>query len=144
MEASYPTQLRRRQAYSIKYVQFSTELWTPNVMETWRDRLKQALREKERSMRDVSMKAGLSEGYLAGILQDGDGQRDPSIEAVIAIANEVGVTLSWLMDDVNLTVSEARVLRLLKALGPRQQEALLQAAEAMLPPASARHPESAT
>ena len=84
-------------------------------------------------MRDVSLRTGFSEGYVVSILQECDGQRDPSVEAIIKIAAEVGVSLAWLLDGVELTGSAAKLLRSFSELEPDQQDALQALADTMKP-----------
>lgn len=62
----------------------------------WRDRLKQRLTETGRSMRDVSLKAGLGPNFTYDILVKG---REPSIQNLIAVASELNVSMAYLMGE---------------------------------------------
>lgn len=60
------------------------------------DRLKKIVDESGRSHRSISLAAGLAPGTLSDILKNFD--RSPSVASVTALANTLGVSVSWLID----------------------------------------------
>lgn len=62
----------------------------------WRDRLHERLTETGRSMRDVSMKAGLGPNYVQQILTNGG---DPTIRNLMAVASELDTSVSYLIGE---------------------------------------------
>lgn len=55
----------------------------------WRWRLEAALADNGRTMRDVSLRAGLSPGYVFSIIKG----KDPTVERLVAILDEIGADL---------------------------------------------------
>ncbi len=64
---------------------------------TWRDRLQERITAHGRSMRSVSLQAGLSANFLHEILTKG---RDPSVGNLVAVASELDTTVAYLIDGV--------------------------------------------
>ena len=64
--------------------------------ETWRDRLQALVDASGRSMRDVSLGAGLSAGYLHSVLQDG---KDPTMRSLVLVMQELGAPVGSLFED---------------------------------------------
>ena len=62
---------------------------------TWRDRLQERITAHGRSMRSVSLKAGLSANFLHEILTKG---RDPSLRNLMAVASELGTSVAFLIE----------------------------------------------
>jgi transcriptional regulator with XRE-family HTH domain len=90
--------------------------------ETWRDRLSKAVSDSGKSMRAVSLAAGLGPGYVHSILKD---EKDPTIENLIAVANATGVSLSYLLYGFEVSPETEEVLQLLESR-PGQRSAILQ------------------
>lgn len=63
-------------------------------MVTWRDRIKGLIKERELSMKSLSLKAGLSESAVRDAVTRG---RDPSIDNFVKIAEALGVSPVWLL-----------------------------------------------
>lgn len=64
-------------------------------MIAWRHRLKQLLKDRpDLSMKGLSLKAGLNETAVRDALVR---EREPSVEAFIAISNAAGVSPGWLL-----------------------------------------------
>lgn len=62
----------------------------------WRDRLHERLTATGRSMRDVSLKAGLGPNFVHEVISKG---KEPGIQNLIALADELGVSMSYLMGE---------------------------------------------
>ncbi len=94
------------------------------AMETgdWRARLETALKKSGKSKRAVSLAAGLGAGYMHSILAEG---KDPTIDNLIAVCNEVGISLSAVLYGYDLTAENEEILRLLQASSPAAREGLL-------------------
>lgn len=66
----------------------------------WRIRVERAVSEDGRSLRDISLAAGLSHGYLHGILRDG---KEPTLDRFVRICQELGVSLSYALLGADVT-----------------------------------------
>lgn len=77
-------------------------------------------------MREVSIAAGLSEGYLHGILKDG---KDPTIGRLVAICDQLDVTVSYVLYAVEMSRNAQTLLRLYSELSEDQRKHLLLLAE---------------
>ncbi len=64
-------------------------------MTEWRIRLKQELEARNISMRSLSLKLGTNESLLRDMINRG---HDPSIETLAQICDELGISLSRLID----------------------------------------------
>lgn len=65
----------------------------PGMSETWRDRLKQELKRQDISLRQLSIKVGLSDGFAKILLKR---ETQPSVKNFFAIADALGVSPVWL------------------------------------------------
>ena len=63
---------------------------------TWRVRLAAAVEESSMSMREASIAAGLSDGYVHGILKDG---KEPTITKLMALAAVLNIRVSFLIGE---------------------------------------------
>lgn len=59
---------------------------------SWRIRIETAVSKDKRSLRDISLAAGLSHGYLHGILRD---DKEPTLDRFIRICAELDVSLAY-------------------------------------------------
>ncbi|MGY6704918.1 helix-turn-helix domain-containing protein [Roseinatronobacter sp.] len=91
------------------------------MQETWRDRLQDQLRRDGRSMREVSLAAELSAGYLHGILKDG---KDPTIDRLAAIAKAMNVSLAFILVGLDVTPETEQVVQALQR-DPDRRDAIL-------------------
>ncbi|MEY1555300.1 helix-turn-helix domain-containing protein [Yoonia sp. R2331] len=66
----------------------------------WRGRLEAAVERDGRSMRDISLAARLSHGYLHGILRD---NKEPTLDRFIRICKELDVSLSYALLGAEIT-----------------------------------------
>lgn len=64
-------------------------------MEDWRDRLKRLIEERGLNMKQLSLAAGLGETAVRDMLQK---VTSPRIDTVLAIADQLGITLTELME----------------------------------------------
>jgi len=90
--------------------------------ETWRDRLTAALIEQKKSMRQVSLDAGLGPGYVHSILKGG---KDPTIDLLLKVCEAAEVSLPWVISGVNVTPEVEALLAELSAADPVQRRAML-------------------
>jgi transcriptional regulator with XRE-family HTH domain len=88
----------------------------------WRDRLRMALDNSGKSMRAVSIAAGLGENYLHSILGEG---KEPSIDRLMKIADTLNISLAWLLYGIEIGPQEERLLRLYAKLPEQQRRAIL-------------------
>lgn len=70
--------------------------------DSWRTRLEEVLEKDKRSMREVSIAAGLSPGYLHGILRD---DKEPTLDRFIKICRELNVSLAYMLMGLNITAA---------------------------------------
>lgn len=75
----------------------------------WRDRLIEAVNADGRSMQDISLAAGLSHGYVHGILKDG---KEPTLDRFLRICSEVGISYSQALMGADMTPEAERLLEL--------------------------------
>ncbi len=75
--------------------------------DSWRQRIEAAIAADERSMRDISLAAGLSHGYLHGILRDG---KEPTLDRFIRICDVLGISLAHALMGVDLSPDTERLI----------------------------------
>jgi transcriptional regulator with XRE-family HTH domain len=95
----------------------------------WRGRLAAALEKSGRSMRAVSIAAGVGPNYLHGILRD---RKEPTIERLIRICNVLNVSLTFVILGIELTQAQERLLLLLAGIPDEQKKLLLELAESLV------------
>ena len=88
----------------------------------WRERLREAVEASGRSMRDVSIDAKLSPGYLHSVLTEG---KEPSIGKLAQITDALGASLIHILYDVEMTGDAEDLLRHYATLPDDQKEAFL-------------------
>lgn len=88
----------------------------------WRTRLQAAVDASGRSMRDVSLAAGVGANYLHGILRDG---KEPTIDRLVAICEQLGVSLVQIVYGAAMTAEAEELLKLYASLEPKRQKDLL-------------------
>ena len=91
-------------------------------MESWRKRLIEAVDADPRSDRAISIAAGIGVNAVNELRNTG---KKPSVERALMIANEVGISLSRLFLDLDISVEEEEMIRLMSAADPDVQEAVL-------------------
>jgi len=76
-------------------------------MEDWRDRLKRIIDERGLNMKQLSLSAGLGETAVRDMLQK---VTSPRIDTITAIADELGLTLTELMEGRKLVRREVPII----------------------------------
>lgn len=90
--------------------------------EAWRKRLEDAIKNSNRSKREISLKAGKGAGYVHSILSEG---KDPTIESLIAVCQELGVSLTWIVYGFEISPATEQLLSLIEQ-NPDDRAAVLQ------------------
>ncbi|CAI9399087.1 hypothetical protein ANOBCDAF_00198 [Pleomorphomonas sp. T1.2MG-36] len=88
----------------------------------WRDRLAQVIKDKDRTKRDVSLKAGNGPGYVHSILSEG---RDPTIDNLIGICQELGVSVSYILYGFDISAEQEEILKLLENASPEARAGMI-------------------
>ena len=78
--------------------------------QTWLDRLIEAVEQSGCSMRELSIKAGLSHGYLYGVMRDG---KEPTISSLISICAALDVSPVYILHGYDVTPEDSEILELL-------------------------------
>lgn len=74
----------------------------------WRQRLEDAVRKDGRSLRDISLAANLSHGYLHGILRDG---KEPTLDRFSRICSELNLSLSYALMGADISPETESIIR---------------------------------
>jgi len=88
----------------------------------WRDRLTEAVSKSPKSARAISLAAGLGPGYVHSILKEG---KDPTVDNLLAIAEQVNVSLSYLMYGLDVSRDTEELIQLIEQR-PRLRPAVLE------------------
>lgn len=88
----------------------------------WKDRLKAAIKKSGRSMRDVSIAAGYSHGYISGLYTE---EKTPSAAKLIKICDELGVSPFQILYGFELTSDAAELLRLYSTMSDEDKVMVL-------------------
>src|SRR5690606_31299131 len=92
----------------------------------WRERLKQAVKRDGRSYRAISMAANLHETAVWELLNP---KKEPGIDKVVAVATEIGVTVGWIFDGIELSPESERLLKAWGRMSKDEREAFLEFVE---------------
>lgn len=95
---------------------------TPWPMDSWRDRLEQAITDRDMSYREVSLAAGLSAGYVQGILRYG---KEPTLDRMEKVCAVLNASIPWVLYGVSLTRENREILELLEKKSPATRKGLL-------------------
>lgn len=87
----------------------------------WRSRIEAALQRDGRSMRDISLAANLSHGYLHGILRDG---KEPTLDRFAKICEELNVSLAYALVGLEMSPETERLIGEIEG-SPGKRAALL-------------------
>jgi transcriptional regulator with XRE-family HTH domain len=87
----------------------------------WRQRLRAAIDRDGRSMRDVSLAAGLSHGYVHGILQD---DKEPTLDRFLKVCETLGVSATHILVGSEVTPATERIVEALEK-EPAMRDAIL-------------------
>jgi lambda repressor-like predicted transcriptional regulator len=86
-----------------------------------RQRLKSAVADKGRSMRSVSIDAGMGPGYLSSVLKEG---KEPTVVSLSKICDELDVSFSYILYGMNLSPEAEQIIVLLDE-NPAKREGIL-------------------
>ena len=89
--------------------------------ETWRHRLNAALKARNISMRQASIRAGAGDGYVQSVLVGG---KDPTIDKLRAVCDAVPVSLAYILFGHDITAEDEAIVASLHA-GPEVRDAVL-------------------
>jgi len=89
--------------------------------EGWRQRIEQRALQDGRSLRDISLAAGLSHGYPHGILRDG---KEPTLDRFVKICDALGLSVSYAMLGIEVSPTVEKIIRAVQD-DPARQSALL-------------------
>ena len=78
----------------------------------WRARLQAVVDADGRSLRDISLAAGLSHGYLHGILRD---NKEPTLDRFQLVCKEMGVSATKVLLGVDVSPEAEAIMKLLDA-----------------------------
>lgn len=89
----------------------------------WRERLTAAIQASGKTMRAISLEAGMGAGYVHSILTKKD-PKDPTVPNLIKVCDVLGVTLYRILYGFDLTPENQEILRLWAASDQEDQKAL--------------------
>ena len=81
-------------------------------------------------MRDLSLAAGLSHGYVHGILHDG---KEPTLDRFIRICEELNVSLSFVLMGAQVTPASEAILQAIESDPQARERVLLALRKAGVP-----------
>lgn len=87
----------------------------------WRNRIEAAVKKDGRSLRDISLAAGLSHGYLHGILRD---DKEPTLDRFIRICQELNVSLAFALMGMEISPETEQIISQIEADEPRRKALL--------------------
>jgi transcriptional regulator with XRE-family HTH domain len=88
----------------------------------WRKRLAASVKADGRSLREISLAAGLGHNYLHTVLKVG---KEPRISQIGKLAETLGVSISWLMEGIEIDPDSARLLRIWAKYPPENRQGFL-------------------
>lgn len=100
-----------------------------NQDHSWKERVKSALEKRGRSARSVSLAIGRGPGYLHSVLSSDT--RRPSMENMVAIADELDTPILWLLFGVDMDKDAEELLRIFSGLSESQREQFLSLARSL-------------
>jgi transcriptional regulator with XRE-family HTH domain len=89
---------------------------------TWRERLALAVKRDRRSLRSISLAAGLGPNFLSELLRT---KKEPTIGPFEKVCTELKTSTSYILDGFELSPSAMRLLRAFSDLPEEQQETFL-------------------
>jgi transcriptional regulator with XRE-family HTH domain len=95
----------------------------PHMTRGWLDRLRTAIERDGRSLREISIAAGASPGYLHSLLH---GTKAPTIDKLAAVVAELRVSLTHVLLGVEIDATAERLLRAWAAYPEEKRAALLE------------------
>lgn len=89
--------------------------------DAWRTRLEDAVTADGRSLRQISLDAGLSEGYLHGILRNG---KEPTLDRFIRICSTLHISTAYALMGAKVAPETEAIIAALES-DPRTRDAVL-------------------
>lgn len=89
--------------------------------DTWRDRIEAAAKKDGRSLREISLAAGLSHGYVHGVLRDG---KEPTLDRFIKICKALDMSLAYALTGVEVSGKTLDLIEAIERGGPRRDAIL--------------------
>lgn len=89
--------------------------------DAWRKRLEEVIERDGRSLRDISLAAGLSHGYLHGILRD---DKEPTLDRFLRICKELNISVAYALLGAQLSAESEELVKLLQD-HPEKRAAIL-------------------
>lgn len=93
------------------------------MAETWRTRLAKALTDKHLSKRGVSTAAGMSPGYVHGLLEEG---KEPTVENLLSVCRASGVSEAYVILGYEIPPGTQELFQLWTTASPKTREGILQ------------------
>lgn len=84
--------------------------------DAWRERIESAVKKDGRSLRDISLAAGLSHGYLHGILRDG---KEPTLDRFIKICKALKISTVYALMGIDVSDNQIALIEEIERGGPR-------------------------
>jgi transcriptional regulator with XRE-family HTH domain len=114
------------------------ELKTVMPARGWRERLRDVIAASDRSARAISIEAGMSPGYLHGILNEG---KDPTLINLLAVCEVLGVSLAYVVHGYLMNHGTEQLLKAWAHLSPEAQKAVLANLDAVTAPKPEKTPK---
>ncbi len=92
----------------------------------WRDRLRQAVDDSGKAMREISLGAGCGPGYLFDILRDNG--KNPTLPKLLSIIGQMDASLLYVVYGFEIGADEERLLEVYAKMDPIQRDAFLKMA----------------
>jgi len=93
---------------------------------TWKERLQAAVTDSGKSMREISLGAKCSAGYLYDILKNTE--KEPSLANLSAIVGQLDVSMSHILYGFELGADEEKLLEAYSQMNSDQRDAFLKMA----------------
>jgi transcriptional regulator with XRE-family HTH domain len=94
----------------------------------WRERLLRAIEADGRSSHAISRAAGLGPNYISQLRLE---NKEPGINQLIKLAEELDVSLAWLLLGVNVRPADEQFFRLFQETPPQGREAVVSLLKAL-------------
>ena len=90
---------------------------------SWKTRLADGIKAKNKTQREVSIAAGKGPGYVHSLLKEG---KDPTIHNLLAICEAADLSLTWVLFGFEISRETEEIVRELEATPPELRDGLLQ------------------
>lgn len=99
----------------------------------WRNRLRDAIRDRKLSKRGVSLRAKLGQGYLHSILDEG---KEPTIQNLADVCAAIPISMSFILYGYDVTPEDEAIIAAMHESPEKRQAVLTLIGQAARPPAS--------